>query len=62
MKTSPTQYVVMIEGEDFPDLIGPFRSEGIATEVADRWNREHDTDRAGKAWVMPLRNREWATK
>lgn len=52
---SANWHAVMIEGEEFPDLIGPFRSEDVAAATAERWNSEHDTKTEGRAWVMPLK-------
>lgn len=38
-------WAVVIEGEEIPDVLGPYRSRVRAQSVADDWNRTN-TDRA----------------
>jgi hypothetical protein len=46
-------FVVVITGEAYPEVVGPFRSETRADAVAEKWNTEHDTNTEGEAHVRP---------
>lgn len=48
-------FVVVITGEAYPEVVGPFRSEERAEAVALKWNTEHDTTAVGYAHVRPCR-------
>lgn len=50
-------WIVMLPGEDasLSEFYGPFRSEGAAQQVADRWNRDHNTDEAEVKPISPPR-------
>lgn len=48
-------FVVVITGEAYPEVVGPFRSEARAEAVAEKWNAEHDTSAEGDAHVRPCR-------
>lgn len=50
---NPGWWVVMIEGEDFPALVGPYRSGDTAETTARKWNDTHRPE-DGRAWARPL--------
>ena len=54
-------WVVVLPGEDFPEIFGPFRSQGIAEHSAEVWNGKHP-DPDDRAYVLPLQSRELLTR
>lgn len=45
-------WCVVIEGEDLPDVVGPFRSKATADKFAVRWNDSHDPDDGCYSWPL----------
>lgn len=53
MTQTTTWFAVVIEGEGYPEVIGPFRNESRAEEIADKWNTDPSAD--GWAHVRPMK-------
>lgn len=37
-------WVVVIEGDNYPEVVGPFRSGEKAERLADQWNATHKAE------------------
>jgi hypothetical protein len=57
MATTPRSapwYAVVIEAEVVPDVLGPYRSLGIAEKTAASWNAKHTGHEEPRAFVVSM--------